>query len=178
MAQATKESKSTKSADTMDTPQDLFIHELSDIRSAETIILSMLEDAIEAATNTQRKAGLKAHHKQTEQHLANVDQVFELIEAKPEPIECKGAKGLYEEAQEAIKEKPDPAILVSMLASGAMKTEHYEIVSYEGLVDQAKSLGQSEAAKLLQANLKDEKDTLKKLEEIEPKLSTKVEKLG
>jgi ferritin-like metal-binding protein YciE len=65
-----------------------------------------------------------------------------------------------------------------MLASGAMKTEHYEIVSYEGLVDQAKSLGQSEAAKLLQANLKDEKDTLKKLEELEPKLSTKVEKLG
>jgi ferritin-like metal-binding protein YciE len=65
-----------------------------------------------------------------------------------------------------------------MIASGAMKTEHYEIVAYEGLVEQAKSLGQSEAAKLLQDNLKDEKETLKKLEELEPKLSTKVEKLG
>lgn len=162
----------------LSTPQALFVHELSDIRSAESIILTMLEEGIEAASNTQLKAGLKAHHKQTEQHLANVDKVFELIGEKPEAIECKGAKGLHEEAKEAIKEKPAPEILDSMLASGAMKTEHYEIVAYEGLVDQAKSLGQSEAAKLLQENLKDEKETLKKLEELEPKLSTKVEKLG
>ena len=123
----------------LDTPQALFVHELSDIRSAEGIILTMLEEAIEAVSNTQLKAGLKAHHKQTEQHLANVDQVFALIGEQPEAIECKGAKGLHEEAQEAIKEKPAPEILDSMIASGAMKTEHYEIVAYEGLVDQAKS---------------------------------------
>lgn len=166
------------STQTLNTPQALFVHELSDIRSAESIILTMLEEGIEAASNTQLKAGLKAHHKQTEQHLANVDKVFELIGEKPEAIECKGAKGLHEEAKEAIKEKPAPEILDSMLASGAMKTEHYEIVAYEGLVDQAKSLGQTEAAKLLRENLKDEKETLKKLEELEPKLSTKVEKLG
>ena len=66
-----------------------------------------------------------------------------MIGEKPEPIECKGAKGLHEEAQDAIKEKPAPEILDSMIASGAMKTEHYEIVSYEGLVDQAKSLGRT-----------------------------------
>lgn len=166
------------STDTMDTPLDLFVHELSDVRSAESIILTMLEEAIEAVSNPQLKAGLKAHHTQTEQHLANVDQVFALIGQQPEPIECKGAKGLYEEAQEAIAEQPAPAILDSMIASGAMKTEHYEIVSYEGLIDQAKSLGQNDAAKLLQANLKDEKETLKQLKELEPKLSTKVEKLG
>jgi len=163
---------------TMDTPQALFVHELSDIRSAESIILTMLEEATEAASNASLKAGLKAHHKQTEQHLANVDKVFELIGEQPEAIECKGAKGLYEEAKDAIKEKPAPEILDSMLASGAMKTEHYEIVAYEGLVQQAKSLGQSEAAKLLQENLKDENETLKKLKELEPKLSTKVEKLA
>jgi len=166
------------STQTLDTPQALFVHELSDIRSAESIILTMLEEAMEAVSDSQLKAGLKAHHKQTEQHLANVDQVFELIGSKPEAIECKGAKGLHEEAKDAIKEKPAPEILDSMIASGAMKTENYEIVAYEGLVDQAKSLGQSDAAKLLRENLQDEKETLKKLEDLEPKLSTKVEKLG
>jgi ferritin-like metal-binding protein YciE len=170
----------TKAAttETIDTPLALFVHELSDIRSAETIILTMLDEAIEAVSNAQLKAGLKAHRTQTQGHLDNVDQVFALIGENPEPIECKGAKGLHEEAQDAIKEQPAPAILDSMIASGAMKTEHYEIVSYEGLVDQAKSLGQNDAAKLLQANLKEEKETLKKLEELEPKLSTKVEKLS
>jgi ferritin-like metal-binding protein YciE len=170
--------KSKSSDNTIDTPQELFVHELSDVRSAETIVLTMLEEAIEAASNIQLKSGLKAHHKQTEQHLANVDKVFELIGEKPEKIVCKGAKGLHDEAKDAIKEKPAPAILDSMLASGAMKTEHYEIVAYEGLVDQAKSLGHTEAAKLLQANLKEEKEALKKLEELEPTLATKVEKLG
>ncbi|HYI93222.1 MAG TPA: DUF892 family protein [Bryobacteraceae bacterium] len=171
-------SGSKSSGGTLDTPQKLFVHELSDIRSAESIILTMLEGAIAAATNPQLKAGLQAHRKQTEQHLANVDEVFTLIGEKPEPIVCKGAKGLHEEAKEAIKENPAPAVLDSMIASGAMKTEHYEIVSYEGLIDQAKSLGHTEAAKLLQGNLKEEKEALKKLEELEPKLSTKVEKLG
>jgi ferritin-like metal-binding protein YciE len=169
---------STSSSGTLDTPLALFVHELSDIRSAETTIVSMLKDAIKAASNAQLKAGLEAHLEQTEQHVKNVDKVFELIGEKPENIECKGAKGLYEEAKEAIKEKPAPEILDSMLASGAMKTEHYEIVAYEGLVEQAKSLGQNDSAKLLQENLKQEKETLKKLEELEPKLSTKVEKLG
>jgi ferritin-like metal-binding protein YciE len=162
----------------LDTPQALFVHELSDIRSAESIILTMLDEAIAAVSDTQLKDGLQAHRKQTEQHLANVNEVFKLVGAQPEAIECKGAKGLHEEAKEAIKEKPAPAILDSMIASGAMKTENYEIVAYEGLVEQAKSLGQSDAAKLLQENLKQEKETLKKLEELEPKLSTKVEKLA
>jgi ferritin-like metal-binding protein YciE len=162
----------------LDTPLALFVHELSDIRSAETIILTMLEEAIGAASNAQLKAGLEAHYKQTQQHVTNVDKVFALIGEKPENIVCKGAKGLHEEAKEAIKEKPAPEILDSMLSSGAMKTEHYEIVAYEGLVEQAKSLGQNDAAKLLQENLKQEKETLKKLEELEPKLSTLVEKLG
>lgn len=170
--------QTSSSTQTMNTPLQLFVHELSDIRSAEEIILTMLEEAMNAVSNTQLEAGLKAHHEQTQQHLANVDQVFTLIGEKPEAIECKGAKGLHEEAQEAIKEKPAPEILDSMIVSGAMKTEHYEIVAYEGLVDQAKSLGQNDAAKLLQENLEQEKETLKKLEELEPKLQTKVEKLG
>ena len=53
------------STETIDTPLALFVHELSDIRSAETIILTMLDEAIEAVSNTQLKAGLKAHRTQT-----------------------------------------------------------------------------------------------------------------
>lgn len=168
---------SKTSGDTIDTPLELFVHELSDIRSAESIILTMLDEGIDAVSNAELKAGMKEHRQQTEQHLANVDKVFELIGEKPEKIVCKGAKGLHDEAKDAIKEKPAPSVLDSMLATGAMKTEHYEIVAYQGLVSQAKSLGHDDAAKLLQANLSDEKETLKKLESLEPKLSAKVEKL-
>jgi len=170
--------KKAAGSTSLQTPLDLFLHELSDIRSAETIVLQTLDEAIGAVSNAKLKKGLEAHRTQTEGHVENIDKVFELLEEEPEAIECKGMKGLHEEAQEAVKSEAAPEILDSLIASGAQKIEHYEIVSYEGLVDQAKSLGNKEAATLLRENLKQEKDTLTKLEEMEPTLQSAVEKLG
>ena len=167
-----------KSTDTMDTPLELFVHELSDIRSAETIILTMLEEAIEAVSNTQLKAGLKAHHKQTEQHLANVDQVFALIERAAGADRVQGRQGSARRGAGRHQGKagagdPRQHDRLGRDEDRALRDRLLRRAGRSGEV-----AGQSEAAKLLQANLKDEKETLKKLEELEPKLSTKVEKLG
>jgi ferritin-like metal-binding protein YciE len=45
----------------MQTPQDLFVHELSDIRNAEQIIIQMLEQAQGMVQNPQLKEGLRMH---------------------------------------------------------------------------------------------------------------------
>ncbi len=174
MAQSTKKSDSKK----LDTPLKLFVHELSDMRSAETIALETLDAAIGAVSNAKLKQGLEEHRKQTEGHVVNVDKVFELLGEKPEAIQCKGMKGIHEEAKEAVEAEAAPEIRDSLLASGAQKVEHYEIVSYEGLIDQAKSLGNKEVVELLRANLKQEKDAVSKLEDLEPTLQSAVEKLG
>jgi ferritin-like metal-binding protein YciE len=65
-------------------------------------------------------------------------------------------------------------VLDAMIAGGAAKTEHYEITAYSGMVELAKLLGEKEAEKLLSANLKQEEETLKKVEEIEGTLSKKL----
>ena len=56
------------------------------------------------------------------------------------------------------------------LTGAAARTEHYEIAAYTGLVAKARALGETEAAKLLNENLKQEKDALKKVETIEKDL--------
>ena len=54
-----------------------------------------------------------------------------------------------------------------------MKVEHYEIVSYRGLILGAQELGNTEAVALLEQNLKQEEQTAAKLEQNAPQLLTK-----
>ena len=53
----------------------------------------------------------------------------------------------------------------------AARTENYEIAAYESLRRMAKGLGEEKAVELLDANLKDEKETLREVERIATRLS-------
>jgi ferritin-like metal-binding protein YciE len=61
-------------------------------------------------------------------------------------------------------------MLDAFLTGAASRTEHYEIAAYTGLVSQARALKEREAVALLQENLKQEKEALKKVETISKRL--------
>ena len=61
-------------------------------------------------------------------------------------------------------------MLDAFLTGAAARAEHYEIAAYTGLVSQARALKQREAVDLLQENLKQEKEALKKVETISKRL--------
>ena len=61
----------------MQTPQDLFVHELSDIRNAEQIIIQMLEEAQGMVQNSQLKDGLRMHAEQSRQQVQRIQQIFD-----------------------------------------------------------------------------------------------------
>ena len=50
--------------------------------------------------------------------------------------------------------------------AGAAKTEHYEIASYNALIQMAKDLGETEVAALLKENLDQEKEMARKVESL------------
>jgi len=174
MATATQSKSTSSSSAKLKDARGLLVHEMADIRSAEGIILDMLEKAAGAATSSELKKGLEAHRAQTQGHLENVDAAFEALGEKPEEVECKGAKGLSEELDHAIEEKPAAEVLDTMIAGGAAKTEQYEITAYTGMVELANKLGEKKVAELLSKNLKQEEETLKKVEKIEQTLSDKL----
>jgi ferritin-like metal-binding protein YciE len=60
----------------MQTPQDLFVHELSDIRSAEEIVAKMLSEAQNLVQDPQTRQGLQQHEEETRQQITNLDQIF------------------------------------------------------------------------------------------------------
>jgi len=155
----------------MQTPQDLFVHELSDIRNAEQIIIQMLEEAQGMVQNAQLRDALRMHAEQSRQQVQRIQQVFAQMGVQPHPIQCHAAEGLHQELQEAKQSQPSPQVLEGLVVGGACKTEHYEIAAYTGLVEKARAMGQTEAAQLLQQNLQEEQQMLQKVEQISQQLT-------
>ena len=153
------------------TMRELFVHELSDAMSAEQQILKMLPELQQEALNPELKRALKEHEQETKQQVKNLQSVFKQLGEKPEETTCFGIKGLIDEHQALHEEDPSPEMLEIANVSGAEKTEHYEIVTYTGLVQMAKNLGESEAAQLLQENLDQEKAIAKRVEALAKELS-------
>ena len=160
----------------MQTAHELFLHEFGDMLNAERNLVDALEEQAEAVTDEQLKKAITDHRAQTEKQVERLEQVFEDLGEEAEEAECKGVKGLVEEWK-SFKEEEDPSddILNVVTISAAAKVESYEINAYESLIQMAQDMDHTKAVKLLQQNLKEEQQTLKKMQsfarKIKPELS-------
>lgn len=154
----------------LETPRDLFLHELSDTISAEHIVLEMLGTLQQETSNPDVKAAVKHHESETKQQIKNLEKVFKQLGEKPEKTTCHAAEGLKQEHEALKEEKPSPMVMELGNLAGAAKTEHYEIASYTALIQMAKDLGETEAADLLKENLDQEKEMAKTVESLAKQL--------
>ena len=154
----------------LSTPRNLFVHELSDAMSAERIILEMLPRLQKEAQHPEAKQAFREHEAETRQQIKNLEEAFEALGEKPEPTTCQAAEGLRREHEALRGENPSPEVLEMGAIAGAAKQEHYEIASYTALVRMAKDLEERDIARLLQANLDQEKAMAKRVEDIAKEL--------
>ncbi|MGF6709133.1 ferritin-like metal-binding protein YciE [Luteibacter sp. W1I16] len=145
------------------TIEDLFIHELSDIYSAEKQLTKALPRLARAATAPELKQAFETHLEETQGQVERIDQIVEALGIRLKRIKCAAMEGLVEEGKEVIDEVEAGPLRDAALIGGAQKVEHYEIASYGTLSALAKQLGYKDAIPLLQATLKEEKATDEKL---------------
>ncbi|HTJ98093.1 MAG TPA: ferritin-like domain-containing protein [Bordetella sp.] len=145
------------------TIKDLFLHELSDIYSAEKQLTKALPKMARAATTPELKAAFEAHLHETQGQVERIDQIVEKTDLRLKRIKCMAMEGLVEESKEVIEEIEPGPVLDAALIGAAQKVEHYEIASYGTLAAFAKQLGHQDAVKLLLETLKEEKATDEKL---------------
>lgn len=149
---------------TIKTLEDLFIHELSDVYSAEKQISRALPKMARAATDEQLVAAFKLHLEETRGQIERIDQLVEITDGvKIKRMKCHALEGLVEEAQEIIDSVEAGPVRDAGLIGAAQKVEHYEIATYGTLSALATKLGYTEAAQLLNETLQEEKDTDDKL---------------
>jgi ferritin-like metal-binding protein YciE len=145
---------------------ELFHDTLKDIYFAEKKILTALPKMAKAAHNEDLKAAFEKHEAQTEEQIQRLEQVFEMIDAKPQGKTCAAIMGIIEEGQEIIKDyKGSPALDAGLLAA-AQAVEHYEISRYGTLCTWAEELGLDDAKELLGATLDEEETTDELLSEL------------
>jgi ferritin-like metal-binding protein YciE len=145
---------------------ELFHDTLKDIYFAEKKILSALPKMAKAARDGELQAAFEKHHGETETHVSRLEQVFSVIDAKPQGKTCDAIIGIIEEGQEIMKEYKGSPALDAGLVAAAQAVEHYEISRYGTLRTWAEELGLSDAAKLLEATLREEKATDEALTQI------------
>ncbi|MCA1622772.1 MAG: DUF892 family protein [Acidobacteria bacterium] len=159
------------------TLEEKFIHSLGDIYDAEHRFLEAQQTLLESAHSTTVTQLLNTHIGETEQQIANLEQVFGIMGLKAKRVACDGAKGLVTEGNKLVKETSDvPALVDLAIAGGCSKVEHYEIASYRGLIMGAELMGQTEVARLLSENLRQEENTATTIESNMPDLLTKAMK--
>lgn len=151
--------------------QQKFLHELGDIYDAEHQFLEGQQKMLAAATLPKLQDMIHLHIQQTEQHIKNLEQVFQSIGETPKRVTCQGAKGLVTEAANLMREtQGSPEICDLGIAGAADKVEHYEIVSYQGLINAATQMGNQQAVALFNQNLQQEIQTAQMIEQNEPEL--------
>lgn len=147
-----------------------FLHEISDIYDAEHQFLEAQREMIKLAHDEKLNKMLEEHIGQTEQQIANLEKIYELLGQEPKRVKCHAAAGIVNEGQKTIKEVADDTLRDCVIAGAQAKVEHYEIASYEGLVAGAELMGQKDVLKLLQQNLRQEEQTAQKVQQSTPKL--------
>jgi ferritin-like metal-binding protein YciE len=139
---------------------ELFTDQLKDIYWAEKHLVQKLPVLQRAAASEVLKNAIEEHIAQTKDQVARLEEVFSLLDKKPQAKKCDAMEGLTTEAKTVISETEagtatrDVGIIMS-----AQKVEHYEIAAYGSLTQLAKTIGLDEVADILAQTLAEEKDT-------------------
>jgi len=129
---------------------DLLVHELQDLYSAENQLVEALPKAAKAARSPKVRKAFEDHLKVTKGHVDRLDRAFDVLGQKPNGVECAAMKGLIKEADEIAKLQGDDNVIDAALIAAAQRIEHYEIAGYGTAKAHAVECQQEEVAALLQ----------------------------
>ena len=119
-----------------------------------------------AAQDQTLADGFLKHAEETEGHVDRLEQVFELLGKPARGKTCDAILGILEEGKSIMEDFKGTIALDAGLISAGQAAEHYEIARYGTLKTWAQQLGYSDAVKLLDQTLAEEKATDKKLTEL------------
>jgi ferritin-like metal-binding protein YciE len=108
----------------------------------------------------------ESHLEETRGHIDKLEQVFESLGEKAKGKHCDGIEGIIEEGSSILEEEFDEATMDACLIAAGQRAEHYEMAAYGTLVAWANGMGHTQAARLLQQILDEEKAADQKLTDL------------
>ena len=159
--------KTKSSPETDPALMELFKDGIMDIYWAENHLVKNLPKMIEAVTSEKLRSTITDHLEQTNGHVDRLKQVFDLLGEQPIAKKCDAMEGLTKEGEGMIEStEAGTATRDVGIILASQKVEHYEIATYGGLTQLAKTLGLDDVADLLFLTLTEEKTADKLLTDI------------
>jgi ferritin-like metal-binding protein YciE len=150
---------SNKSMDDTSALMELFVDGLKDIYWAENHLIKNLPKMLKAAGSPELKSAITDHIEVTQQQARRLEKVFGLLEQKAQAKKCDAMEGLVKEGNSIVEETEKGTATRDVgIILAAQKIEHYEIATYGGLAQLAKTLGLEEVKNLLGQTLDEEKE--------------------
>jgi ferritin-like metal-binding protein YciE len=147
--------------------EEFFHDELKDIYWAEKHLVKTLPKLAKAATANELKNAFTEHLEVTKGHVDRLEQVFEILGHKAQAKKCEAMEGITKEGESIIEDTEEGTATRDVgLILAAQKAEHYEIATYGGLAQVARTLGHQDIADILQETLAEEKEADQSLSEL------------
>ena len=144
-----------------------FLDELKDIYWAEKHLVKALTKMEKSATAPALKGAFANHRKVTEGHGKRLEEIFGMLKQKPVAKKCEAMAGITKEGDDIISETEKGTETRDVgLIFAAQKVEHYEIATYGGLAEIARTLGLKQVSVILDKTLAEEKEADEELSKL------------
>ena len=147
----------------MNTLRDSLVDEIKDLFNAEKQLTKALPKLAKNATNPDLRAALESHLGETQEQIARLEQIFELLDETARGKHCAGMAGIIEEGNDMLEEDAEDAVMDACIIAAGQRAEHYEMAAYGTCIAWSKALGLDDVATLLETTLNEEKAADKKL---------------
>ena len=148
-----------------DEAKKLLVEGVQELYYTEQQLVDATETLADQTKNETISSAFAEHHEETQGHVDRLEQVFDQIDEEPQTREEQVVDALIDEHEQFAGDN-DGDVLDRYNVSAGQKTEHYEIAAYGNVTSLAQELGYSEAADLLEENLREEQDALDELSEV------------
>lgn len=140
----------------VNTLKELLRLRLGETYSGEQDMLQLL-DAIETETQSRRlRDRIRGERDESRRHIGALEKSFELMGTDPPRTSSPALHGLCEERRAFVREAPGPVALEWYHVDIVNRASQYKLASYQGLVELAREMGQSDVRSLLDRCLADE----------------------
>lgn len=153
----------------MQSLHDVFVHELRDLYSAERQLIKALPKMAKHAGSPELADAFTNHLRETEGQVARLEQILDTMGEKAGGVKCKGMEGLLDEGAEVLEMDGEESALDAAMIGAATRVEHYEIAGYTAAISHANAEGNTEAAQMLEATLREEENADRLLRSIAEK---------
>jgi len=148
----------------MQSPDALFLFELSYMHVFEQNNVQTLEQLIQEVDSDEARQPLRHHLEETREQVQLLEEIFQALGQQPQKVTVHATTGLKQDHDAFASMQPSPKVLTLFDLGAAAKVEHLEVACYTGLVTKAQLMGQAQVAGILQRILKQEQDAVQEIE--------------